>query len=407
MQKEIWKKLYLVGRCKKTSITLDLATNYEISNLGRVRNVRFPAKPKPTQTIQTGKYNMVDIFYGGKAKRFRVDRLVAKTYGLPRISGQKIVNHINGINTDDRFNNLQWLTQNAFIQQQYSDETWKPVSIDTGKNQLYYVSDKGNVWSANIEDNVKQRVISGYMSVQLRSGKNAKFVHVHRLVAMAFCDNLLNKKIVNHKDLNKMNNNATNLEWVTQSENVQHAIDNICVKSKRTVLEYCDPPKDYAIHKMYPTYLITKMGTVYSTISKRYMCQCINNNGYKRVNVTDKNKKSRHVYVHILVADVYLIKPTNSNNYQVNHKNKNRLDNRIENLEWVTQSENIKHRNIGKSFAHIQKKVNQIDCDTETVIKIHDGIKAASRNTGVNSGSIVAVCKGRKKTAGGYKWEYA
>lgn len=55
---------------------------------------------------------------------------------------------------------------------------------------------------------------------------NRKTHSIHRLVAEAFIENIYNKPCVNHIDGNKHNNSASNLEWVTQQENLQHAVDN-------------------------------------------------------------------------------------------------------------------------------------------------------------------------------------
>ena len=92
----------------------------------------------------------------------------------------------------------------------------------------------------------------------------------------------------------------------------------------------------------------------------------------------------------------------------MNHKNLNRTDNRLENLEWVSISENNKHsiENNPRQYAHLQKKVVCLDKDTNEIIKIYNGIKEASRERGANSGSIVKVCKGIRVTAGNYKWKY-
>ena len=68
----------------------------------------------------------------------------------------------------------------------------------------------------------------GYYAVSLHKFVNKKKVirrkYIHRLVAEIFIPNPLNKEEVNHKDGNKLNNYMTNLEWVTKSENMQHAV---------------------------------------------------------------------------------------------------------------------------------------------------------------------------------------
>jgi hypothetical protein len=62
----------------------------------------------------------------------------------------------------------------------------------------------------------------GYLRVNLSNGIKRVKVFIHRLVAIAFIDNLENKPQVNHIDRVKYNNFANNLEWVTQFENMNH-----------------------------------------------------------------------------------------------------------------------------------------------------------------------------------------
>lgn len=86
----------------------------------------------------------------------------------------------------------------------------------------YTVDEDGNVFSVRYGRLLKPYMSnSGYYMVTL-DGKN---VYVHRLVAKAFVPNPNCKLCVNHKDGNKLNNNVSNLEWVTYSENLQHAYD--------------------------------------------------------------------------------------------------------------------------------------------------------------------------------------
>lgn len=62
----------------------------------------------------------------------------------------------------------------------------------------------------------------GYLKVELK----CKGYFVHRIVALAFIPNPLNKEQVNHIDGNKINNNVSNLEWVTNAENHKHKCEN-------------------------------------------------------------------------------------------------------------------------------------------------------------------------------------
>lgn len=102
-------------------------------------------------------------------------------------------------------------------------EQWKVVE---GYNDRYEISSFGRV------RNKKGKILNGgihtegYHCVQLTSEFGAKFVRVHRLVAMYFIPNPDNKPCVNHKDGNKLNNCVDNLEWVSYSENNKHAYDN-------------------------------------------------------------------------------------------------------------------------------------------------------------------------------------
>lgn len=106
-----------------------------------------------------------------------------------------------------------------------------------GFNGKYFISDSGVL--ASTSRRTKGSVITdlpekpsvvhpalkkdGYYGVCLKDGRTSKNVYIHRLVASAFVPNPDNKPQVNHKNGNKLDNRAENLEWVTVKENVNHA----------------------------------------------------------------------------------------------------------------------------------------------------------------------------------------
>ena len=92
-----------------------------------------------------------------------------------------------------------------------------------GYEGLYSVSTDGQVYTYKYKKILKPRRKRGYLNVSLSKNKKRKEFKVHRLVATAFIPNTNNKEQVNHIDGDKNNNEVTNLEWVTQSENITHS----------------------------------------------------------------------------------------------------------------------------------------------------------------------------------------
>ncbi len=121
--------------------------------------------------------------------------------------------------------------------------------------------------------------------------------------------------------------------------------------------------------------------------------------GYRVVSLS-KNGETKMKTVHQLVAQAFI--PNSENKPCINHKDFNRLNNYINNLEWCTYAENnlhsIEEGNRGKTVIQSSQE--------DQVIQIFDSIRRAEEHTGVANQNISKVCKGERELAGGFKWEY-
>lgn len=94
--------------------------------------------------------------------------------------------------------------------------------------------------------------------------------------------------------------------------------------------------EEWILIEEHPRYMVSNFGRVLNARTQRILKQCVNSAGYKKVVLNGKNK-----YVHRLVADAYVQNPNGLP--EVNHKDGNKWNNTVENLEWVSKSDNAKH----------------------------------------------------------------
>lgn len=125
----------------------------------------------------------------------------------------------------------------------------------------------------------------------------------------------------------------------------------------------------------------------------------INKGGYRTIGLT-KDGKRKYYMVHRLVASTFIKNPYNLP--QVNHKDENRQNNRVDNLEWCTPKYNI---NYGNSIRKRSKSVRQY---TLNGLFIHEYVSGfeASRLNNISRTNLYNALNGNTDSAGGFLWKY-
>lgn len=145
---------------------------------------------------------------------------------------------------------------------------------------------------------------------------------------------------------------------------------------------------------------------------KGIMKPTISRTGYLHLTLC-KNGKRYSVNIHRLVAETFIPNPNNLP--MVNHKDEVKINNCVENLEWCTNTYNV---NYGSSPSKISKSTKKRFSDrrnhprSKRVICVETGkewccAESAGEEMGIDSSSIVKVCKNKRLSAGGFTWKYA
>lgn len=425
---------------------------YEISNYGNLRN----SNSKECYAFKKKKFGYTKQFYNksdkSKGKGIMIHQLVAISF-IPNPNNYFYVGHKDGDVCNNQVDNLYWKSAGEVNKKRITKEKLDTLDGEMWKNIdgfPYKVSNKGRV--ANAETNkILSNIKSDYHCVNLYKNRKMFVKRVHRLVAKAFIPNPDDKKLVNHKDGNKHNNSVNNLEWCSNSYNIQHAHDNglIKVSSHSIIIEQYDE-KDNKIREWKSAskaikdtqisreklYKLCETGDTYNKFTykmirpkenkkiikneiwkkipnydyyasshgriKNDKDKLLRQNGttYKTVELR-KNKKGKKFCVHKLIALSFLPNP---NNYDiVNHIDHDKFNNKLSNLEWCNLSQNTQAAiKAGKIKTY---KIDQYSLEKK-FIKTWTSASEAGKKLNISRVGIWHALKNTNTEYGGFKWKY-
>ena len=210
-------------------------------------------KEKTQLKTTTPRYETAVVSVNGRARCITVHRAVAQAF-IPNLENKPCVNHKDGVATNNHFTNLEWVTytennkhaaslrdkpghkplkrqSKAFkLCDDLPFEVWKPAHATNG---VFSVSNFGRVKRSATNTLIVGSKHKGYMRVSCTLYGKRRPYPVHRLVASEFlCTPPSLRHQVNHKDYDKNNNAAENLEWVLPAEHARHTVKTPHKKQK-------------------------------------------------------------------------------------------------------------------------------------------------------------------------------
>lgn len=278
------------------------------------------------------------------------------------------------------------------------NEIWRPIIKENCKD-FYAVSNFGNVKNVKTGKILSKSLRDGYYSVTIMNTNNtlSHKENIHILVAEHFIRMRKKGEVIDHVNNNKLDNTVDNLQIISSKENTIKAAKQLkCFSPKpiniydlnRQFIEQMKNIEDVAekykisiktIRKIYKGevthesfifeipeqfrskfidfeignnykhidivgingYVASKDGKIINATTKQILKPTVTNNGYHVVHLVNKNIHKR-MLVHRLIATTFIEEKDSTKNI-VNHKDRDKTNNNVDNLEWVTTRENIIH----------------------------------------------------------------
>ena len=318
-----------------------------VSSLGRFRSTRgVLTTPRATKSGY--------VLVGIRGKTYSLHRLIATSFRLPKTSTQTEVNHINGIRHDNRLENLEWTTRSQNVKHSHdhlqrassASRKSKPVSVRKCGDEAWVDFPSAVVAARGLR--IHRSTIYRCLRGDLRHTKGYEFRYGAPLEPECLDGE----------------------EWRDLHDGARIS----SLGRFRSTVGIVSTPK--------PQY-----------------------SGYVDVSIMRKT-----YYVHRLVAIAFGI-PRAIGQDQVNHKNGNPSDNRVQNLEWISNSDNIQHSydtnaSRASNAATLAKPVRGRQVGTEEWTLYGLGAIGAARALGLWSGNVSHVCLGTRASTGGYEFQF-
>ncbi len=369
---------------------------YKIYKNGSIYSVKNGKILKPCYSKINNNYK-ISLVVNNKNKKFVIHTLIYKLF-IGEIKKGHYITFIDGDCSNYNIDNLIEISRNINKNKIDFDKLeWKFIP---NYEDRYIINRQGEIKSLItnkiLEDNYSIQYEQSYKSVKLidKNGKRTQF-YIHRLVYLTFKGKILENMEIDHIDRNKFNNNLENLRMITPSENCKNKIitKNI-IKTEIIDNNFINIGKKYKNFDL-SNYEINQYGQIRNNFK---LLQLGTQKLYKNINLVDKLTNKKHTFlVHQLVASVFL---ENTNNYTiVNHKDSNRSNNHISNLEWTDHKQNITYSQ--------GKKIKQYSLNDEFIkefVSVNDAFRELEKQYGAN---IRLVCDGKRQTAFGFKWKWS
>ncbi len=384
---------------------------YYASDTGCVYSRKFGSFKLMKVHIKDG-YRCLSLGNRGR----KVNRLVGLAW-IPNPDNLPIVNHKDGNKLNDHYLNLEWFTygdNNKHSREVLGNKPYsRPVCQVTkdGKLVARYPSLSAASEAAGISVQSLGAAAGG------KSMQSGGFVWVYE---ENYVEGVGMRKRKSYRPVDKFNLKG---KFIARYDSVNEAAASVGLKSASGVTGVCrgkkkacgghiwkyaeieepdDETKDWVTLKEFPFDKISRDGRIYSTHLKRIKKQS-NHDGYKSVYVRKATGKGGYVKVHFLVATAYIPNPRKVP--IPNHKDGNKSNNTVENLEWNTYSENTIHAHE-TGLIKTRKPVIQMDLEGNEISRFKS-IMEAVKMTKTCEGSLSKVCHGKKETANGFKWKFA
>jgi len=351
MEEEIWK-------------IIEDFPNYEVSSFGNVRN-SYTKYIMKLRTDCSGYIN-ISLINSKTSKHCKVHRLVAKTF-IHNPYNKPTVNHIDRNKSNNQIANLEWATM--------SEQNYHTAQTSNKKRPLCYKQ----VCRINIHDET--------------------IVESHKSITDAALW-IINNNLTCIKEINKNNISIISSKICAVANNtrsVAYGYKWKYIDTNQTIENEIWKEIPFDIINI-SNYFVSNFGR-YKNNKGEIKTDYLYNSGYKRISI---NKKS--YLLHRLVALTFLENPDSKE--MVNHKDGNKLNNSLDNLEWATCSENNLHK-IASGLSNCTKKVIQYDSNMNKIQEFNS-IVECSKEINISASCISDNCRGKtQSTKCGYVFRYS